>query len=206
MKFLAVLVAALLLSNTVFAVNMNGIIKAQIIIGQVTQVVDKYQEVQALLDEGTITLDYAEPIEGNTGKFLLPFDEAGNLSPWAEKALSAQMGAAAGEVVADKTLDTALAKIPFGGFMKGAAKSTAKGASAIVAIGGWDYIKENSTLSFDRLDDYSIYLHSEYDGLPGYEKALAAAMAIYPKLEKSHQRYIDKAYKKARKQARKQGL
>ncbi|MFT5211313.1 MAG: hypothetical protein ACI9CE_003052 [Flavobacterium sp.] len=56
---------------------MGGIVKAQIVLGQVTQVVDKYKEVQALLDAGTMTLDYADPIEGNTGRFLLP---------WAEKA------------------------------------------------------------------------------------------------------------------------
>ncbi|MFT5211312.1 MAG: hypothetical protein ACI9CE_003051 [Flavobacterium sp.] len=109
-------------------------------------------------------------------------------------------------MVADKAIDSALTKLPFVGFMKRAAKSKAKGAAAIVAIGGCDYIKENSSLSFNRLDDYSIYLHSEYDGLPEYEQGLAAAMAIYPKLEKTHQRYIDKAYKKAQKEARNQGF
>jgi len=86
-------------------------------------------------------------------------------------------------MVADKAVCSAMAKIPFGGFRKGAAKSKAKGAWAIVAIGGWEYIKDNSTLSFNRLDGYSIYLHSEYDGLPGYEQALAAATAIYPNLK-----------------------
>lgn len=34
------------------------------------QVVDKYKEVHALLDEGMITLDCDEPIDNNTGKFL----------------------------------------------------------------------------------------------------------------------------------------
>jgi hypothetical protein len=87
--------------------------------------------------------------------------------------------------------------------MAGEAKSKAKGAGAIAAIGGWKFIKENSSLSFDRLDDYSIYMHQEFNGLPGYEQALAAAMAVYPKLEKSHKTYIDKAYRKAKKEAAK---
>jgi len=39
--------------------------------------------------------------------------------------------------------------------------------------------------------------------LPGHESALAAAMAIYPRLEKSHRSSVDKAYKDASKQARK---
>lgn len=206
MNKITILIAAFFLSASVNAVNMGAVVKAQVILGQVGQVVDKYKEVQALLDNGSITLDYADPIEGNTGKFMLPFDEAGNPTPWAEKALNAQIGAAVSEKVTGKAIDTALSKVPFGGFMRGATKTKAKGAGAIIAIGGWDYIKDTTTLSFNRLDDYSIYLHSEYNGLPGYEKALAAAMAVYPKLETSHRRYIDKAYKKARKQARKQGF
>tara|TARA_R110002072_G_scaffold20841_3_gene75169 strand:- start:50592 stop:51212 length:621 start_codon:yes stop_codon:yes gene_type:complete len=194
--------ALLLIGSSAFAVNMGSIVKAQIVLGQVTQVVDKYKEIQGLLDSGAITLDYEEPIEGNTGKFLLPFDGGGNPTPWADKALNAQIGALAAEKATDTAISAAVSKVPFGGFMAGAAKDKAKGAGAIVAIGGWDYIKETSSLSFDRLDDYSIYMHQEFNGLPGYEKALAAAMAVYPKLEKSHKRYIDKAYQKARKQAR----
>lgn len=61
-------------------------------------------------------------------------------------------------------------------------------------------------MSFNSLFDYSVYLHSEFQGLPGYENALAAAMAIYPELEKSHQKSVDKAYKDAAKKARKAKL
>jgi hypothetical protein len=198
-----ILAAILLCSASAYAVDMASIVKAQVILGQVGQVVDKYKEVQALLDAGTITLDYEEPIQGNTGKFLLPFDEGGNPTAWADKALNAQVGAMAAEKASDSAINAAAARVPFGGLLAGAAKSKAKGAGAIMAIGGWDYIKETSSLSFDRLDDYSIYLHSEFNGLPDYEKALAAAMAVYPKLEKSHKQYINKAYRDARKKARK---
>ena len=58
-------------------------------------------------------------------------------------------------------------------------------------------------MSFNKLQDYSVYLHSQFQGLPGYENALAAAMAIYPELEKSHRSSVDRAYKDARKRARK---
>jgi len=201
MKKLAFLV--LLLSSLTATADMASIVKAQIVLGQVSQVVDKYKEVQALLDNGTITLDYDEPIDNNTGKFLLPFDAGGNPTAWADKALNAQIGALAAEKATDSAINAAVAKVPFGGFMAGAAKSKAKGAGAIVAIGGWDFIKENSSLSFDNLDDYSIYMHEEFNGLAGYEQALAAAMAVYPKLEKSHKRSIDKAYRDAKKRARK---
>jgi hypothetical protein len=198
-----IIIIGLLMSSLVATADMASIVKAQIVLGQVTQVVDKYKEVQALLDNGTITLDYAEPRESNKGKFLLPFDAGGNPTAWADKALNAQIGAMAAEKASDTAINAAVAKVPFGGFMAGEAKSKAKGAGAIAAIGGWKFIKENSSLSFDRLDDYSIYMHQEFNGLPGYEQALAAAMAVYPKLEKSHKTYIDKAYRKAKKEAAK---
>jgi len=190
-------------ATQVYAIDMGSVVKAQIVLGQVSQVVNKYKEVQALLDQGVIELDVEEPIEGNSGKFLLPFDIDGNQTPWAEKALNAKAGAAAGKVVGDKAVGSLVSKVPFGGFLSGAAKSKVKETGAVLAIGGWDYIKESSTLSFDNLQDYSVYMHSEFDGLPGYEEALGAAMAIYPRLEKSHKRSIDKAYKDAKKRAKK---
>lgn len=62
---------------------MASVVKAQVVLGQITQVVDKYQEVQALLDQ----LNYDEPIQGNSGKFLIPFHGDGNATEWAGKAL-----------------------------------------------------------------------------------------------------------------------
>lgn len=152
-----------------------------------------------MLDAGTIDLDVADPIEGASGKFVLPFDDSGELTAWAEKSLTAKAGAEVGE----KAAGMLAAKVPFGGFMSGAAKSKAKELGAVTAIGGWDFIKENSTQFFNKLYDYSVYLHSQFHGLPGYENALAASMAIYPQLEKSHRSSVDRAYKDASKKARK---
>ena len=56
-------------------------------------------------------------------------------------------------------------------------KRKSKETGAVLAIGGWDYIKSNTAASFNKLQDYSVYLHSQYDGTPDYEQALAAAMA-----------------------------
>ncbi|XOV89722.1 MAG: hypothetical protein ACFHX7_07515 [Pseudomonadota bacterium] len=186
-----------------YAIDMGAVVKAQVVLGQINQVVDKYAEVQQLINAGTIELEVAEPTMGSSGKFMLPFDDAGNLTAWADKALTAQAGAAVGAAAGEKAAGVLAAKVPFGGFLAGAAKDKAKEAGAVTAIGGWDFIRENSTLSFDSLEDYSVYLHSRFNGLPGYEGALAAAMAIYPKLEKSHKASVDRAYRDARKQAKK---
>jgi len=190
-------------ANDVYAIDMTSVVKAQLVLGQVAQVVNKYEEVQALLDQGLVELDVEEPMAASEGKFLLPFDIDGNPTAWATKALNAKAGAAAGKIVGDKAVDSLVSKVPFGGFLSGVAKSKAKETGAVLAIGGWDYIKETSSLSFDNLQDYSVYLHSEFNGLPGYEDALGAAMAVYPRLEKSHKRSIAKAYKKAQRKARK---
>lgn len=184
-----------------YAIDMASIVKAQVVLGQISMVVDKYSEIQALLDAGTLELEVADPIYDNSGKFLLPFDEAGYSTPWAERSLNAAAGAQIAEIASDKAVGALAAKVPFGGLVGGFAKRKSKEIGAVTAIGGWDFIRENSSLSFNSLRDYSVYMHSEFNGLPGYEEALASAMAIYPALERSHDNSVEKAYKKAKKEA-----
>jgi len=203
MKKIILLILSLFVAANAAAVDMASIVKAQVVLGQIDQVMQKYEEVQALLDNGTVELEVQDPIADNTGKFVLPFDEAGNPTEWAAKALTAKAGAELGGMAGEKAAGALAAKVPFaGGFMAGAAKKKSKEMGAVMAIGGWDFIKENSSQSFNSMYDYSVYMHSQFNGLPGYEEALAAAMAIYPGLEKSHKRSVDKAYKDAKKEAR----
>ena len=191
-------------SVVVYAADMNSIAKASMILSTVAGLADKYQDVQEMLNAGTLELDVPEPIEGNEGEFVFPYTESGYLTPWAEKALSAQVGAEVGGRAADSAVSSLASKVPLGGFLAGKAKSKAKETGAVVAIGGWDFIRENTELSFNSLDDLSVYMHSEFNGEADYEQALAAAMAIYPELERGHERAIDKAYKEARRKARQQ--
>ncbi len=185
------------------AIDMGAIVKAQVILGQVTQVMDKYKEVQALIEEQVIDLDVPEPLEDNSGKYLFPYTVDGELTEWGSKALTAQVGSEAASMAADKGSQMLAAKVPFGGFLSGALKSKAKETGAVMAIGGWEAIRASSEISFNSLKDMSVYMHSEFYGDPDYETALAAATSIYPKLETGHKRAIDKAYKTANKQAKK---
>jgi hypothetical protein len=159
--------------------------------------------VQDLIDKQVIELEVPEPIDDNSGKFLFPYTFDGELTAWGDKALTAQVGAEAGAMAADKGINALAAKVPFGGLLGGAMKSKAKETGAIMAIGGWDFIRENSELSFNKLSELSVYMHSEFYGDPDYETALAAATAIYPKLESGHKRAVDRAYKNAKRSARK---
>lgn len=191
--------ALLFSSMLVYAADMSGVIKAQIILGQVQQVMDKYEDIQALISNGQAQLEVADPREDTEGKFIFPYMNSGLIADWADKAINAQVGAQVGAMAGDKATGALASKVPFGGLAGGLLKGKGKELAAVTAIGGWEFIKETSDLSFDTLDDYSLYMHTEFEGGADYEKALAAAMAIYPDLEKTHKRSIDNAYKKARK-------
>ena len=191
-------------SFAVQAADLNSIARASMILSTVAGLAEKYKDVQDMLDAGTLELEVPEPIEGSEGKFYFPYTQSGYLTPWAEKALNAQVGAEVGSRAADGALSSLASKAPLGGFLAGKAKSKAKETGAVMAIGGWDFIAETTELSFNRLDDLSVYMHSEFEGEADYEQALAAAMAIYPELERGHERAIDKAYKDARRKARQQ--
>ncbi|MGJ8689085.1 MAG: hypothetical protein ACSHXZ_06125 [Gammaproteobacteria bacterium] len=203
-KIMINMFAGLLISTSasVYAVDMGSIVQAQVIIGQLSQLADKYQDVQDMLAAGTIELDVPQPIEGNTGRFYFPYTQAGTVTPWAEKALSAQIGAEVSGRAADGAINSLASRVPLGGLFARKAKEKAKESGAVIAIGGWDFIRDNTDTSFDSLEDMSVYMHSQFNGGAGYEEALAAAMAIYPELQEGHERAIDDAYKEARRQAR----
>jgi len=192
-----------LMSLSVSAIDAGNLVRAQAVLGQVSKIVSKYDKVQTLINAGKIDLRVPDPIDGSDGDYMFPFTKEGSLTSWGEKALTAQAGAQAGDMAADQGMKVIASSIPFGGLFSGAAKKKAKSAGAVLAIGGWDFIKENTELSFEELSDLSVYMHSKFYGDPNYETALAASMAVYPDLEKGHEKAIKRAYKKAKKRARK---
>ena len=190
-------------SAALYAADMGALVHAQVILGQISQLADKYQDVQDMLAAGTAELEVPEPVDGNSGEFYFPYTQSGYLTPWAEKALSAQIGAEVSGRAADGAINSLASKVPLGGFLAGRAEGKAKETGAVLAIGGWDFIRESTDTSFNSLADMSVYMHSEFNGEADYEQALAAAMALYPELERGHERAIDNAYKDARRKARK---
>jgi hypothetical protein len=121
------------------------------------------------------------PIYGNTGKFMSPFTEDGTVAPWVEKgsaaAVGANVGSAVGHFAASNSKD-------FGavGVLVGALGAAAGRSAAIAASGGWDYIKENTDLSFDSLDDMAAYVMVNNSQHPQYRDVLKMASAVYPGL------------------------
>jgi hypothetical protein len=199
----SVILSCCLVSTNSYAISATDFANVSLVLNQVSVIVDKYPEVQALLDQRVIELNVPDTADGNSGKYLFPYTEYGELTPWADKALHAAVGAEVGAMAAEEGTKMLASQVPFAGLFASSITNKSKETAAILAVGGWDYIRETSEVSFDSLKDLSVYMHAEFYGDPDYETALQAATAIYPKLERGHKKAIDKAYKDAQKRAKK---
>jgi hypothetical protein len=133
------------------------------------------------------------PILNNTGKFMSPFTQDDVLAPWVDKAISVKAGAQVGAAVGSIAAQQAMSHVPFvGGILGDAAGSAAGRAIALSAIGGEEYIKSTSDISFNSLDDLAVYIYAKNSAHPAYADALDATMQIYPDLK---QGYIAAIYK-----------
>ena len=194
MKSITSLITLLaLLSTPAFAISANtmaDITKAQIIIGKAMEIATKFAKY-------TIDLEAPKVRKNNRGKFLVPYDKDGNLTAWAEKALNAKIGAAAGEKAGQMAGNAVASKVPFGGLASGFMKKKGKETGAMAALGGKKFIKKSSSYSLNNIEDYAVYLHVVHSKDLGYTQALAAAMALYPDLEFRYDAAINKAYRRA---------
>ena len=192
---LAAALAATALPALALSANDAGdIVRAQILINKVLQVVDKYREL-------TVELRAPEPIKGNSGKYLLPYKSDGQMTEWAGKIVNVAASKVVGEKVGEKATEALASKIPFGGLAGGLIKKKSKEVTAQAFLGGPEFIKKNSDLSFANLNDYALYLHVQHSKSASYQQALAAAMALYPELETTMEGAVKDAYRKQAAQA-----
>ena len=174
------------------AASMADVAKAQAIINKINQLVEKYREM-------TIQLEAPDSLNGGKGKFLVPFTDDGNLTPWASKALTAQAGSAVGEKAGSAVGNALSSKVPLGGLMRGSAKKKGKQIGTAAALGGMALIKETTDRSLNNVDDYIVYLHVVHGSNPDSQSGLASAMALHPEMEGRIDFAIKNAYKKAAK-------
>ena len=192
-SFLAVLTGLSLAVSASADATIADVVKAQAIITSVVKFTQKYQAA-------TAKVTVPQPLPNNSGKYYLPYDSKGELTAWAQKALGAQVGAAIGGKVGEKAGQQVASQIPVpfaGALVGGFAKKKGKEMGATAALGGAEFIKSSSSLSFNSLEDYSVYLNQTHGGGTDYAKALAAAMALYPDLAKKYEPSVKNAYKLA---------
>ncbi len=201
MKSRLLLVAVLTLTPLLArADGVADFARAQLMFAQAMNAVQQYKQVAGTVSTTeTAASAPAEPVAptpltDKSGKFCCPYDGEGHLVGWANKAIGAQVGAAVGSKVGEKAGGVVLSKVPFGGLLSGAAKKKGKELGALAAVGGSDFVKSSSTISFNSLEELSLYLHLNFSANPEYVKGLAAALAIYPDLEKTYTESLKKAY------------
>ncbi len=191
-RFLALTLLTLTASSAAFATSAADIVKAQKILTTVIELTSKYQAATGHVTAPT-------PLANANGKFLIPYSADGQLTEWANKTLNTQLGAAVGAKVGEEAGKQLASRVPFGGLATGLIKKKGKEIGAVAAIGGLDYMKKTSAISFNDLDEYAVYLHVTHASGSDYTRALAAAMAVYPDLEKRYDDAVKTAYQKAEK-------
>jgi len=171
---------------------MGDIVKAQVMIGKVQQVIEQIEKVQQL----TVDLQAPRPMENTKGKFLLPYTIDGEPTEWAQKALNAQAGKLVGEKAGNMAANALASKVPFGGLAGGFMKKKVKESAAVLALGGMDFIKETSDQSFNKIEDYAVFLQARHGRDPDFKEMLASAVAVYPDLEHRFAPAVQAAYRK----------
>lgn len=180
------------------ALNPGEVAEAARILDKVTKIAN---ETQILTPGAEIVAP--TPRDDTQGMFLSPYRSDGALADWAKKAISATAGAAVAGAAADKATDSAVnqlaAKVPggaiVGGLFKKKAKDKAKEMGAVTAVGGWDYIRKTSDISFDSADDLAVYMHATHSGADAeFAKALGAAFSVYPTLKDAYEPAVRNAY------------
>jgi len=137
------------------------------------------------------------PIQGNNGEYMCPYTSDGVLTEWVDKAVNAKIGATIGKTAGAFAGAKACEQIPIFGAFVGSAVGNKIGRSiAIKASGGWDYIKKTSDLSFNSLDNMSVYLYCNHSSHAHYSQALKATWEIYPAMKSRYNRAIRSAPRK----------
>jgi hypothetical protein len=139
------------------------------------------------------TLVSPAPLQGNAGKYLNPYLVDGTLAPWAEKGVhTSRLGAAMGGLVASEMIGY----VDVTGLASQGADTAIKQQGAISAAGGKEYMKSTSDTSFDRREDFAVYLYVNHSTKELYKKALELMKEIYPDMGSNYESDVRNAPKK----------
>ncbi|MGX4642482.1 hypothetical protein [Massilia sp. SYSU DXS3249] len=128
-----------------------------------------------------------QPIVGNTGKYMSPYTEDGTVAAWVEKGRNAGIGANIGGFVGAQAGQKVAENIPFvGGFLGQKIGETAGRALAIKMAGGEEFIRANSDLSFNNINDMAVYMYAKNSTHKDFAQALKLAQDIYPELKTAY--------------------
>lgn len=134
------------------------------------------------------------PIEDNSGKYMSPYTSDGVVAEWVDKAMKAKMGAQVGGMIGAYAGQKAMEQIPFlGGFLGQKAGEAMGREIAVKASGGWEYIKSTSDLSFNSVQELSVWMYATHGSNEHYAEVLAAIQEIYPEMKTQYYAAIQNA-------------
>ncbi len=120
------------------------------------------------------------PIQGNAGKFMSPFTTDGVTAEWVTKAMKVQASGAIGEAAGNIVANQLLSNIPFAGMFAGKATKSLARSAAMNSIGGEEFLKSSSDLSFNSLQEMAAYMYAFHSSHAEYPQIVKATAAIYP--------------------------
>lgn len=124
------------------------------------------------------------PIQGNAGQFMSPYTTDGVLAEWVNNAVNAEMGGAIGGMAGAYAGQKLAENIPFFGGMIGQQVGNALGREvALEMAGGEEVLRGTSDISFNTLEELSVWMYVTHSAHPHYADALESAMSIYPELK-----------------------
>lgn len=127
------------------------------------------------------------PILGNGGRYMSPFTEDGTVALWVEKGRSASTGSNVGGFVGAQAGAKLASSIPFVGSWIGQSVGESMGRQvALKMVGGEEFIKANSDLSFDSVNDLAVYMYAKNSSHKDYSEVLQLTQKIYPDLQAAY--------------------
>jgi opacity protein-like surface antigen len=127
------------------------------------------------------------PIMGNTGKYMSPYTEDGTVAVWVEKGRAASAGAGVGAFLGAQAGQKLTENIPFVGGMLGKSIGESAGrAIALKMVGGEEFIRANSDLSFNSVQDLAVYMYVKNSSHKDFADALKLTQDIYPELKQAY--------------------
>lgn len=124
------------------------------------------------------------PLEGNHGRFMSPYTSDGVLAEWVNNARNAEMGASIGGMAGAYAGQKLAENIPFiGGWIGQEIGNTVGREIALEMAGGEEVIRGTSDISFNSLEELSVWMYVTHSSHPHYQDALESAMSIYPDLK-----------------------
>lgn len=128
-----------------------------------------------------------DPVIGNSGRYMSPYTEDGTVALWVEKGRNASAGSSIGGFVGAQAGAKLAENIPFVGGLLGQKAGEAAGRSiALKMVGGEEFIKQNSDLSFNTVHDMAVYMYVKNSSHKDYAQVLDLTQKIYPELKTAY--------------------